>query len=235
MPRIGLTLGVAALAALSGATAPAADLKVRLQMTTSKDDVRATSKERTQYFTDRMVITEDDKVRAIVDLDAQTLTLVDKLHRTYSVATFETLRARAGKARETAGEMSPGTRLRLGLDSPVTVKRTGRTRQVAGQAAAEYALDSSHARGRVWVAEAIELPPAGREWEKVSASLQGDSLRPGQQLSMEAMKLEGLQMLTSLKVKVNKQVLHSRSEVLEVREESPPAEFLTVPQGYAKQ
>jgi hypothetical protein len=85
------------------------------------------------------------------------------------------------------------------------------------------------------VAEAIELPPAGREWEKIFTSLQGGSLRPGQQLSTEALKIEGLQMLTSLKVKVNKQLLHSRSEVLEVREESPPAGFLTVPEGYAKQ
>jgi hypothetical protein len=221
------------LAGIAGSAA-AGDMTVRQSVATAGGSAPGVAHERTQYFTDRVVVTEDTKLRAIVDLDTETLTFIDKVAKTYTVRSFDALRQQAVEARKAAGEPAPREREALGLDAPVTVRSTGRTREIAGRTATEYALASTRARGRVWVADGLQLPASGREWEKVSASMQHSTVRPGAQLAVEAAKLSSLPLRTSLTVKVGKQRLTSTNEVLEIREGPPPAGVLAVPAGFTK-
>jgi hypothetical protein len=191
----------------------------------------AAAQEQTQYFSGSKMVTDDRHRRSIVDLTAGTLTMLDKTKKTWMVMKFADLKRESERTAKRLTELPPETRKMLGLDAAVSLSPTGRSEEIAGHPAKEYAVRGGPTTGSVWVTDDIALPVEARDWGKLTASLGGPS-QPGGRLAAEMAKLEGLPVRTSLTITVGQQKTEITTEVVEVKEMAPPPELLAVPADY---
>jgi uncharacterized protein DUF4412 len=225
------------LCCFAGAPAAAADnlmLKQRTS-TTGGSPVQSGTRVQTQYFSGSRMVTDDTHLRSIVDLEHKTLTLVDKDRKTYGTHTFDELREQMEEARKHLDELPPEARKLLALDpSAVHVTPTGRTDDIAGYSAKEYAVDGGPAKGTVWIADALPVPAEARDWERLSANLGGPG-NPGGALAAALARLDGVPLRTSMTVALGSETIGMTTEVVEVRRATPDPGLLEVPAGFRKE
>jgi len=230
--RILLAFVALSLAAPVGAK----DLVVRQRSATGVPGTAP--REEMVYFAGSKVVNDSAAARTIVDLDAQTITAADKTKRTYTVVTFDELGAQLEMLRKELDKLPPEAKKMMGAlfeeGPPVAVKPTGKTDTIAGYPAAQYALAGGPYTGSVWTTESIPTPAEFRRWKRIEQS-SGASRGPGRQLGEAMEKLKGFALRTHIETKTAGQSFVVSSEVLDVKEASPPAEMLSVPFGFTRQ
>ena len=210
----------------------AADLTIRQRVTTTGP--RAETHEATEYVTATRRITDDPAHRTIVDLDAKTLTLLDKAKKTYTVTTFDELRRQMEQARKQLDAMPPEARKMMGaMDAEVTLRPTGKTEKIAGYEAKEYALSGGPTTGAVWATEEIELPSKAEDWDKFRGAV-GGANGPGSKLGEAMAKLKGFPLRTNVTYTMGPVTAGFATEVLSVAEQTAPPEMLTLPSDARK-
>jgi hypothetical protein len=227
------TILILVLGLALAAPAVAADKDLMLRQRAFGPGSPEGGEEQSEYFSgDRIVIASPTR-RAIVDLKAQTWTLIDPKQKTYTVMTFDELRYMAERAAKALEALPPEVRKNLALDTPISVQPTGKSERIAGYTAREYEVSGGAASGNVWITDEITMPAQVREWEKVSSSL-GVAQGAGGSLAAAIAKLNGVPLRTRMTVAMGPRKVESGTEVLEVREATPPADLLTVPAGFKK-
>jgi hypothetical protein len=228
--RVALVLGCLLLAT----TVAAKDLVVRQRSSTTLSSGPPLGDE-TVYLAGDTIVTDSQATRTIVDLGKKTITTADKAKRTYSVLTFDDLRAQMETLRTALEKMPPEARKQMGAlfdeGGPVTITPTGKTETIAGYPAKEHALKGGPYSGTIWTTTAIAKPPAFQKWKTVEKSRGGAARQLGEAIE----KLDGFPLRTRIEAQTGGQPVTLSNEVLEVREGSPPADVLTVPSGFTKQ
>lgn len=218
----GLLAGLA-LPQLGGA----ADLTVRQRVTTTGP--RAETHEATEYVTATRRITDDPTHRTIVDLEAKTLTVLDKTKKTYTVTTFDELRQQMDRARKRLDALPPEARKMMGaMDAEVTLQPTGKSEKIAGHEAKEYALAGGPTTGTVWATEEIAMPSKAEDWDKFRGAL-GSANGPGSKLGEAMAKLKGFPLRTNVTYVAGPITAGFATEVLSVVEQSPPPDVVALP------
>jgi len=214
-------------------SADAKDLVVRQRSSTGFTGAAPT--EETVYLTDDKIVTDAPALRTIIDLGQKTITSADKAKKTYTVLTFEDLRAQMDALRKSLDSLPPDARKQMSAlfddSEPVTIKATGKTETIAGYPAKEHALSGGPYSGSVWTTTAVATPPAFNKWKSIEQTRGGAAKRLGE--AME--KLEGFPLRTRIDMKAGPQPVTLSNEVLEVKDGSPPSDVLTVPSGFSKQ
>jgi hypothetical protein len=228
--RIALVLAVLAVAS----TVAAKDMIVRQRSMTGFGSNTGPSEE-TVYLSGDRITTDSDAMRTIVDLDKKTITTADKAKRAYTTITFDQLTAQLEALRKSIEKLPEETRKQVSPlfeeGEPVTVTPTGKTEKIAGHVAIEHALSGGPYSGSVWATTELDTPPEFKKWKSIEQSRGGAAKRLGE--AMEQVK--GFPLRTRLVVKTSGTPVELSNEVLEVREGSPPADVLKVPDGYTKQ
>lgn len=205
----------------------ATDLTIRQRVTTTGP--RAETHEATEYVTATRRITDDPTHRTIVDLDAKTLTVLDKARKTYTVTTFDELRGQMERARKQLDAMPPEARKMMGaMDAEVTLHSTGKTEKIAGYEAKEYALSGGPTTGSVWATEEIVLPSKSEDWEKFRGAI-GGANGPGSKLGEAMAKLKGFPLRTNVTYVMGPITAGFATEVLSVTTQPAPPEMLAIP------
>lgn len=226
-----MRVGVAIVCVLLASGAGATDLVVRQRTSTG---TTTTPNEETVYLMPSSIVTDSRAMRLIVDLDTRTITSADKAQRTYSVMTFDQLRAQLAAIRKALEGLPPEARERMAplLDeSPVTLEATGKTDTIAGYVAKEHALRGGPYTGSIWVTDAIATPPAFQKWKTIEKSYGGAARELGEAIE----KLHGFPLRSRIETHVPGQTTVLTNDVVEVREGSAPADVRAVPPGFTKQ
>jgi hypothetical protein len=220
----------------------AKDLTLRQRVTTT--GVRSDTHEATQYWTDNKMVTDSPDDRVIVDLGAQTMTVVDKRHKTYFTQTFAEMRQRSEamraemqkemenlppEAREMMGKMGTGP---LAAEPEISVKPTGKSEKIAGYEAKEYALEGGPMSASVWVTDVLQPPGGAKGREALGKMVAG---APGSKLAQAIGGVNGVPLRTVVRSTAGPgKGFTSTIEVIEVSEKTPPADALEVPAGFRK-
>ncbi len=230
--RVGL-LALAALAILGVPPwATATDVTIRQRVTSSMPGAKP--HEEMQYITATKHVSDSAERRTIVDLEAKTLTSVDKEKKTYWVMTAEDLRRQREALEQQLARMPPEARRMMeSMDSPVTLKPTGRTERIAGYEATEYAIEGGATTGSVWMTTAIDVPMDEKEWERFAGGA-GARQGPGAKLAEAMAALKGLPLRSTMTTAMGPSRYSATTEALEVKEARPPAEVLGVPADFRK-
>ncbi len=215
------------LAALPAA-AGTKHLTLRQRVTTG--GLKAEPRESTQYWSGNKTVNEDQAVRTITDLDAKTLTVVHKQQKTYAVVSFDALRAQSEAVKR---HLPREVQDLENIDSGVTLKPTGKTEEIAGYQAKEYAIEGAPYTGSVWVAEAIQMPASAGDFVKLSTSMgRGGPLRG--HFGDAVVNLKGVPLRIAITMVIGPRKSTMTTEVLEVSQKAPPADVLKVPDGFTK-
>jgi hypothetical protein len=217
----------------------AGDLALRQRVT----GAGATPREQMHWLTARRAITDDAQNRVVVDLDARTITIVDKRQRTYAVSGLEELRREMDRLQrqmeEQLARLPPEARKMMaerglgGGRQPATVRATGERERIAGYDCAEHAIEGSGVRGSVWTTEALTPPFDRAAWKELMTAVAPRG-GPGSAFAEAVTSVPGVPLRTVMTVPSGQSPVSVTTETLEVRREAPPPEVLAVPDGFTK-
>ena len=217
---------------LVASTVGATDLIVRQRASAGAG---ATPREETVYLAGDKIATDAPNARTIVDLAAKTITSIDLAKRTYTVLTFDDLTAQMDAIKKSIDSLPPEARKQLGAlfsdGEAVTVRATGKTEQIAGYAANEYALAGGAYSGAVWSTDAIPTPTEFQKWKGLEQSNGGAGRRLGEAMA----QIKGFPLRTRIEIKTGGPSIVISNEVIDVKEGPPPNGMLHVPAGFTKQ
>jgi hypothetical protein len=216
---------------LAAASVHAADGLLVRERTTANGSVT----EVTTYYTADKVVTDAPRQRTVIDLTAKTVTLIDKAAKSYALVTFDALRRQGKTMRERFDAMPEDARKKMtGDGASATIKQTGKTATILDHPAKEYEIKSGPVSGLVWMAEDVKVPAAKPTWDKEQASMRPYA-RPVDNYGDAIAGLKGIAVrkATTLTAEGAQKPI-SEQEVAELREATPPADALTVPEGFSK-
>jgi hypothetical protein len=190
------------------------------------------------YLGRSRIVSDNDQLRTIIDLDARTYTVADKRGRVYWTMGLEEMFRRLAAldaARQRAWEEQRRQRPDLGSYDgiPFTFAATGRTDQIAGHPAREYRAEGGRKEGSAWVADDIPAPREARRFEELAAA-SGELDMAKTPLSPAIPGVEGLVLRGAVVVGSETRRFEHTREVLEVREAAPPGDLLDVPAGFRR-
>ncbi|HVN86070.1 MAG TPA: DUF4412 domain-containing protein [Candidatus Binatia bacterium] len=219
-------------------TASAKDLTIHQR--TSIGVHGGTAQDVMEYWSGSKMVSDDSQMRSIVDLDARTFTMLDKAKKTYFTETFDEMRSQVERAHQAMQKqlesLPPQAREMMGNfnpDTPITVKATGKTEKIAGYDAKEYALEGGATSGSVWASDAL-LPPVAPEKVEALRKAMNGMPGPGGKLAGAMVQIKGLPLRTTMMTTMGPQKVASSTEVIEVSEKVPPADVMTIPDGFTK-
>ncbi len=219
----------------------AADLTLKQRVTTSGPHNE--SHEAMQYWTASRMVTDDPNARAIVDLDAETMTLANKREHTYFTQTFAAMRQQAdtmnAELKKHMESLPPEARqmmekMGVGKDAegPATVTPTGKSEKIAGYEAKEYTITAGPVAGSVWATDALQ-PPGGTKAAQAYSKMMGSSGGTAAKFAQALAQIKGVPLRTVMGSPAAQGLKHT-TEVVEVTQKSPPPDMLNVPEGYKK-
>lgn len=175
------------------------------------------------YWKGRTRVHDGPRRRLIFDLDAKTVTFIDKGARTYVVRTLdEVMRKRKIRRPE------PNT-----IAADLILTATDKREQIAGYTAREYTFASGRVRGSVWVADGLSPPPEWREWEPVIASLEG-AFAGGEEIIKAVTDLKGYPLRTELRFVGSGDEANVLTQVSAVTLGPPSVDLTIVPADYRR-
>ncbi|HUI25027.1 MAG TPA: DUF4412 domain-containing protein [Candidatus Kryptonia bacterium] len=193
-----------------------------------------------EYWSGNQMVTDDAQQRTIIDMDARTLTAIDKDQHTYFIQTFDEMEKQAASMKQAMqkriASLPPQAKQLMGNldpDAPVTVKPTGKSEKIAGYDAKEYAIEGGTTKGSIWIAEALQ-PPVSPEKAAAFRKAMSGMAGPGGKLAAAMMQLKGLPLRTTMFGPMGPEQMAVTTEVVEVSEKAPPPDVMKVPDGYQK-
>lgn len=216
--------------ATAAVAADAAGLMVR-----ERTNANGSVTEITTYYTADKAVTDGPRQRTVVDLTAKTVTMVDKAARSYAVAPFDAMRRQGETMRQRFASMPEEQRKKIAGDgAEAKTTPTGKSETILGRPAKEYEIRSGPVTGLVWIAEGVTVPAAKPAWDKEQAGMRPYT-RPidGYSDAVAAMKGLAVRKATTMTVDGTPKAI-SEQEIVEIEEMVPPAEMLTVPEGFNK-
>ncbi|HEV7732815.1 MAG TPA: hypothetical protein VGR62_11660 [Candidatus Binatia bacterium] len=214
----------------------AGDLAIKQRTTTTSGD-KSDVREETQYITATKMVVDGSDARTIVDVDKQTVTVADKEKKTWFQMTFADMREQAESVQKQIEKMPPEARKQmeamLGKDTPVTITPTGKTETIAGYPAAEHTVAGGPFNGILWATTAIAMPEGIVKWRELSATTMAAE-GPGRRLSEALAKVKGVPLRTTMTAKMGPNEFTTTAEAVEVKEMTPPADLMRVPDGFTK-
>jgi len=233
------TSAIAAVLLVATAAA-AADLTIR-QKTTTTGSRGTSAREDMVYVTASAMVVDGEQDRTIVDVASRTITLADKTEKTWFTVTTDQLRAQAdavqAELKRHLSDMPPEARAMAekmmgGAAAEATVTPTGKHETNAGYDAAEYRVRAGALTGSVWASTQLPTPDGLAQWKEMSLGTSGPQ-GPGRGMAEAFAKIQGFPLRTTM-TGGGPGAIASTTEVLEVREASPPAAVLSVPEGFRK-
>jgi hypothetical protein len=248
--RICSAVLVAALAAAAGGTpAPAGEPAALILRTKVRADGREGASEITHYWTATRLVEDMPKARVIADFPARTITVADKVARTYRTWSFDEFRrvgaesaAKLAAARTRSADpdarrrMQPMVRAMIALgdvgpDGPQwRAQRTGREERVAGQPADVYDVAAGDVVGSIAVARELRMPFGAAELAALRAATAGTP-RFGLNPLDRVAGIDGV-LLRSRVTASEADGMTVSMDVVEVGTTPPPPEMLQVPAGF---
>lgn len=166
------------------------------------------------YWGARTRVHDDVRTRLIFDLDAKTVTFMNKGARTYIVRTLDEVLRKRNRAQ-------PDT-----IAANLVLARTENTERIAGYPTRQYTFTGGRVRGSVWVTQDVRPPSVWREWEPLIAHLEG-SFAGGEAVARAVADLNGYPLRMVLSFGGSGAQSNITAEVSAVTF-GPPAEDLTV-------
>jgi hypothetical protein len=225
----------AALAVLlvTAACVEAKDLTLRYRTTTS--GVVAGTQEFTQYWAGNRIVNDGRASRVLFDLDADTMTMVDKRRKSYYTQTFAEIQEQAdtvaADAHRQLEQLPPDVRATRGKTS-VSVKRSGKSQKIAGYPAKEYLFEGGGVSGAIWATEALQ-PPGGAKARVAFSRMMGVAA-PGAYVAQAVAQVQGVPLRTTFRTGTGSQVFRMTTDVVAVSAQAPPTDAINVPDGFAK-
>jgi hypothetical protein len=211
----------------------AKNLTLRQRTTTS--GTLASTQEFTQYWVGSRIVNDGRGSRVLFDLDAGTMTMVDKRGTSYYTQTFAEVREQADSmtadAQKALEKSPPEVRATRGK-AAVSVKRTGKAAKIAGYLAREYAFAGGGVTGSIWVTDAL-TPPGGSKAHEAFSRMMGLA-PPGAYVAEAIAQIPGVPLRTTFRSGGDAKPFQTTTEVVEVSEKDPPADVTNVPEGFAK-
>lgn len=211
----------------------AKDLTLRCRTITS--GVVAGTQEFAQYWVGNRIVNDSPRSRVLFDLDADTMTLVDKRQKSYYTQTFGELRQEAdmmaADAQKRLAQLPPEVRP-TGAPTAVSVKRTGKSGTIAGYPVEEYAFSGGGVTGFIWATEALQ-PPAGAKARLAFSRMMGIAA-PGVYAAQAMLRIPGVPLRTTVHTGAGAHMFRTTTEVVAVTAEAPGADVLTVPEGFVR-
>jgi hypothetical protein len=190
--------------------------------------------EQTEYYTDKKIVTEGAAERTLVDLEAKTISTLDKTKKTYWTMTFAELRRDLTMQREVRRKeldaLPKEVRELMRLDQKATATEADGRQKIAGYDAREYRIEAGPVSGTVWATEELVFPKQAQEWRAVSSGTDG----PVGGLAEALSKVKGFPLKTVTAIGSDDELQTLTDEVLSVTEESPPPARLTIPDDWKK-
>jgi hypothetical protein len=237
----GTCLLLVVLALVAACDRAGGDLAIRQR--TSTTGLASRSSESTQYWSEKLMVVDEESSRVIVDFAAETMTTVNKQARTFFTLTFDEMRARMEAARQAmelrTADLPPDAREaleRMGQPvgeraSAVEVAPTGKKETIAGYEAVEYGFTGNAAHGSLWVSESLPLPLG--EVEKGAFRKSMDGMQPPNMLlALAIAQTNAIPLRTVINVAIGPSGSTSTNEVIEVQRTRVPADVARVPQGF---
>jgi hypothetical protein len=225
---------VALAVALAAVPAWGKDLVLQRKITTEPGPKTA---EQTEYYTARKIVTDTAGDRTLVDLDAKTITTLDKAKKTYWVMTFAEVKRDVGLQREARrkqfADLPKEVRDLMRLDQKATATQADGRQTIAGYAAREFRIEAGPVSGTVWATDDLTLPDSVREWRAVSTGAGGGEAPVGG-LAEALSKVQGFPLKTVTAIGSGEDTETMTDQVVSIKEESPPADLLTVPRDWKK-
>ncbi|MBP1686950.1 MAG: hypothetical protein H6Q33_3093 [Deltaproteobacteria bacterium] len=224
-----------ALAIVLAAAVPvgAKDLTLRYRITTS--GVLASTQEFAQYWAGNRIVNDGRGSRALFDLDAETMTMVDKRQKSYYTQTFTELQQQANmmaaEAQRQAERLPPEQRA-IRAKSSVSVKPSGKSEKIAGYMAKEYVFEGGGVSGAIWSTEALQAPGGAKA--RVAFSRMMGVAAPGVYVGQAITQVPGVPLRTTYRTGTGAQALRTTTEVIAVGTQAPAADVITVPEGFAR-
>jgi len=190
--------------------------------------LRSAPEEEVVFFGARKRVVDTPRVRTILDLDARTITVVNKSRQAFFVRTFEEVRSLNEQTEEQLQRFPDAVCSRFAAMGNVALAPTGRTETIAGVAAKEYAFEGGRVGGSVWIAEGVTVPAAA-EWQRAIEQWLGGG--KGMQSALAQMKGLVVRIRTSAAVGKNSD---GETEAIEIRKGAPPRGLLEVPAGFRR-
>jgi hypothetical protein len=214
-----------------------ADLMLRSKVTTSGGPKGGT-REETEWLTPTRIVNDSADERSIIDLDAKTVTIADKSERTWFRMDMNALRKQAEDVQAHVKSLPPEAQQMMekmmGKPGEATLQPTGKTEKIAGYDAKEYAIKAGMMQGSLWVTDALQPPFDVAKWQEYASSAMMPK-GPGRGIAEAFAKIRGIPLrrtMTATGFGGGGQTFTSTMEVVEVKQASPPADVLKVPEGY---
>jgi hypothetical protein len=230
--------------------AAAGDLTLRTRIRVS---TQGEPSEITQYWTANRFVEDAKNTRTLVDLEAGTVTLMHKKAKTYSTLTYDEFRRLGAKAadqlamtRSKLASMSPPLRQRvpamvramtsLGESGPYgprwSVKPTGKQERIAGYTADEFTVTAGTVEGSAWATRELR-PPFSREkilaFRAAAAGPPRFGLNP-----LDLIDVMDAVLLRTRATLPDPDGITVTMEVVEARQQAPPAEMLSIPSEFRR-
>jgi hypothetical protein len=174
-----------------------------------------------EYLGGTIRIVDDGRKRVTFDLDAKTVTFVNKEEKTYDVRTLDEVK-RKFEAQRKARDPSIN----------IVLEKTDTTERIAGQDARRYTLTTNRARGAVWLSTDVRRSPAWREWETVIAYL-GGAFALGVEVTEAVSQLDGYPLRATLTFPGGNGGWTITTEVAEIAKPAA-ADTLSIPDGFQR-
>lgn len=192
----------------------------------------ASTRESTQYWSDNKLVNDDQSTRVILDLEAETVTTIDKERKTYFTRSFAEMRQQLDALKRRLESLPQAKELigKLDADAPLTVRATGQSEKILGYDAEEYTLAGGAISGSIWAADSL-APPTKRGLEVLSKAM-GGGWGPAGRLYEAVKALNRLPLRSTITANVGPRPATTSTEVIEVKEQPAPPEVLRVPEGF---
>jgi hypothetical protein len=211
----------------------AKDLTLRCRTTTG--GVVAGTEEFTQYWARNRIVNDRRSSRAVFDLDAETMTLVDKRQKSYYTETFAQLQQQsdmmAADAEKQLTQLPPDVRAPRGTTT-VSVKRSGKSGKIAGYPVAEYTFNGGGVSGAIWATQALQ-PPGGAKARVAFSRMMGIAA-PGVYVGQAIAQIPGIPLRTTFRTGAGAHIFQTTTEVVAVKAQAPGVDVLTVPEGFVR-
>jgi Domain of unknown function (DUF4412) len=175
------------------------------------------------YWGARTRISDGPSTRVIFDLDAKTVTFIDKSHRTYIVRTFDEV-VRKYEAQQAHRDANAVT---------ISLAATGKKERIAGLEAREYTFATAVAHGTVWVTDQVRPPTEWRKWESLVGSYES-GMAGGKSVTDAVAGVNGYPLRTTFTFGEGDAAWTIVMQVSEIVPASPTDELTSIPPGYQR-
>jgi hypothetical protein len=176
-----------------------------------------------EYWGARTRALDDGAKRLIFDLDAKTVTYVDKRAHTYIVRTLDEIQRKVDAQRK----------VRDPTGAQITLMPTNETERIAGHEARQYTFTTERAHGAVWLSNELRPVSAWRPWETLITYVEG-GFALGIEVTDAVSKADGYPLRTALTFTDPHGSWTITTQVSDTGTTPAPPDIISVPEGFQR-